>query len=154
TPAKKAVKKAAKKAAKKALAAPPKKATISTPAKGVTADHPSVRTVLAKPELLALTAVRRLGDEARTSTAWLRDTYPNATSDGLPRPATQRFVRRARNRGAAAGLTSPYALLPEAGGLAWLQARLVLHIAAAFGHDPTDPQRAAEILMLQRIHAT
>src|SRR5262249_53013125 len=67
--------------------------------------------------------------------------------------ATQRFIRQARVQGAASGLIGPYALLAEV-GLSWLQARLVLHLAAAYGHDPADPARAAELLVLQRVYGS
>jgi hypothetical protein len=101
-----------------------------------------------------LAAVEHLGPEARSYANWLRDTYPNATPDGLARLATRRFVRQARNRGAAAGMSGPLALLVEAGGLGWLHARLVLHLAAAYGLDPTSPARAAELLVLQQVHGS
>jgi hypothetical protein len=72
----------------------------------------------------------------------------------LARLATQRFLRLARNEGAVAGAAGPFTLLLEASGLAWLQARLVLHLAAAYGRDPADHVRAGELLVLQRVHPT
>ncbi len=48
----------------------------------------------------------------------------------------------------AAGAT---AILADLVALAWIQLRLVLHIAAAYGHDVTDPVRAKEILALAGI---
>jgi hypothetical protein len=104
------------------------------------------------PELLALAAVEHLGDEAGRYASWVRDTYPAATADGLARLATQRFLRLARNEGAAAGVAGPFTLLLEASGLVWLQARLVLHLAAAYGHDPSERARAGELLLLLRVH--
>src|SRR5262249_15462669 len=74
------------------------------------------------------------------------------TPDGLTRLATLRFVRQARNRGGVAGLAGTLAVLMQPAGLAWTQAKLVLHIAAAHGLDPTDPRRAAELLVLQGVH--
>jgi hypothetical protein len=105
------------------------------------------------PELLALTAVDRIGDEARAHLSWLRETYPTATPEALARLAAQRFVRDARAQGALAGLLGPVALFAESVGLALTHARLVLHVAAAYGADPTDPRRAAELLVLQGVHA-
>jgi hypothetical protein len=96
--------------------------------------------------------VARLGKDVRTHLAWLRDTYPGATPYGLARLATRRFVRQARNRGAVAGLAGSLAVLADPASLAWTQAKLVLHIAAAYGLDPTDPRRAAELLVLQGVH--
>jgi hypothetical protein len=103
-------------------------------------------------EILALAAVEHLGREADRYATWVRDTYPNTTPDSLARLATQRFLRLARNEGALAGAAGPFTLLLEASGLAWLQARLVLHVAAAYGRDPQDRARAGELLMLQRLH--
>lgn len=40
------------------------------------------------------------------------------------------------------------AILGDLVALAWIQLRLVLHIAAAYGHDITDPERTKEILAL------
>jgi hypothetical protein len=104
------------------------------------------------PELLALAAVDRLAPLVREQLAWLRNTYPDATADGLARLATVRGVRQARVRGAMAGLVGPLAVLAEAVGLAWLQARLLLDVSAAYGRDPAEPERAAELLALQRVH--
>jgi hypothetical protein len=38
------------------------------------------------------------------------------------------------------------------GVLAWTQARMVLHIAAAYGHDPAAGERATDLLVLQKVH--
>ncbi|EWM64595.1 hypothetical protein MCBG_01728 [Micromonospora sp. M42] len=40
----------------------------------------------------------------------------------------------------------------DVGVLAWTQARLVLHVAAAYGADPTHVDRATDLLVLQRVH--
>lgn len=104
------------------------------------------------PELLALAAVRTLGPEAESWVRRTRDDYPTASAHGLARLAVRRFVRLAAAGGAvasAAGLLVPFAT-PAV--LAWAQARLVLHLAAAFGKDPTAVDRAVELLVLTRIH--
>jgi uncharacterized protein (DUF697 family) len=106
------------------------------------------------PETLALAAVDHLGAGARQRVAWYRFTYPDANGDALSRAITHEFVRRARRQGFAAGLVGPAGLVVEAAGVAWLQAKLVLHLAAAYGHDPEDRRRAAELLVLQRVHGT
>jgi hypothetical protein len=106
------------------------------------------------PELLAATAVRTFGPRARAWAVQTRATYPAATPDGLARLATQRYVRIAGATGvvsAVAGLFGPFA---ELAALGWSQAGLVLHLAAAYGHDPTDPQRAVDLLVLTRVHPT
>jgi uncharacterized protein (DUF697 family) len=66
--------------------------------------------------------------------------------------ATARWVRQARVRGAVAGLVGSLGVLADSAGLAWLQARLVLDVAAAYGRDPAEPERAAELLTLMRVH--
>jgi hypothetical protein len=103
-------------------------------------------------ELLALAAVEHIGPHVRTHLTWLRDTYPTAATGGLVRIATSRLVRQARTQGAVAGLLGPLAVLAETGALLWTQTRLVLDIAAAYGRDPAEPERAVELLVLLRVH--
>ncbi|NJC69120.1 EcsC family protein [Planosporangium thailandense] len=103
-------------------------------------------------ELLALAAVEHLGPQSRTHLAWLRDTYPTATINGLARIAASQGVRQARTQGAVAGLLGPVAVLAQTAALLWTQARMALDIAAAYGRDPADPERAVELLMLQGVH--
>jgi hypothetical protein len=113
-------------------------------------------TIKANPgyasELLALAAVEHIGPQVRAHLGWLRDRYPTAVTAGLVRVATSRLVRQARTQGAVAGLLGPLAVLAGTGALLWTQARLVLDIAAAYGRDPADPERAAELLTLLRVH--
>jgi len=37
-------------------------------------------------------------------------------------------------------------------GLAWIQTRLVFYVAAAYGYDPRDPMRPAELLVLMELY--
>jgi len=104
------------------------------------------------PEHLALEAVRRLGPEARDWTARTRAAYPQAGPDALAELAAKRFVTRARISGAASGAVGLPGAILDVGVLAWTQARMVLHIAAAYGFDPTHPDRATELLVLQHVH--
>ncbi|MFF3868026.1 hypothetical protein [Micromonospora sp. NPDC001898] len=110
-------------------------------------DHPGFA-----PELLALAAVRALGPGARDWAASLRDVYPDATPDGLARLATRRFVRLAAAGGATAALAGLFAPVAELAAVLWTQSGLVLHLAAAYGLDPADPERAVELLVLTRVH--
>ncbi|MCX4469372.1 hypothetical protein OOK41_03410 [Micromonospora sp. NBC_01655] len=110
-------------------------------------DHPGFA-----PELLALAAVRALGPAAHDWAVSLRDTYPDATPDGLARLATRRFVRLATAGGATAALAGLFAPVAELAAVLWTQAGLVLHLAAAYGRDPADPERAVELLVLTRVH--
>src|SRR5262249_28947661 len=92
------------------------------------------------PELLAEAAVERFGDPVDRYVHWLRETYPEATPDGLARLATERLTRRF-GYAALAGPVGAVALVP-------VQALLVLHIAAAYGRDPRDPERVPELRKL------
>jgi hypothetical protein len=38
--------------------------------------------------------------------------------------------------------------VPDLVALAWIQSRLVFYVAAAYGYDPHDPMRPAELLVL------
>ncbi|MFY1689092.1 hypothetical protein [Plantactinospora sp. WMMB782] len=110
-------------------------------------DHPGYA-----PELLALAAVRSLGPEARSWAAWVRAAYPNATHQGLVRLATRRYVRLAAAGGALSTTTGLLAPFTELATVIWAQAGLVLHLAAAHDLDPTRPDRAADLLVLLRVH--
>jgi hypothetical protein len=173
-PAKKIAKKAAPKAvalkkpatapaAAAAAAAPtapsapaPAPAEPPTPAPRVETPAPLWPAIKANPgyaaELLALATVEHIGPQVRAHLTWLRDTYPSAATGGLVRVAASRLVRQARTQGAVAGLLGPLAVLAETGALLWTQTRLVLDIAAAYGRDPADPERAVELLVLLRVH--
>ena len=104
------------------------------------------------PEHLALEAIRRLGPEARDWAARARAEQPEITSDELAHLAIKRFTNLARLSGAVSGATGLPGAVVDVGVLAWTQARMVLHIAAAYGLDPTAPERAADLLVLQRVH--
>ncbi len=108
--------------------------------------------VLARPEyaaeVLALAAVRRLGPPIAREAEWLRATYPHAGAAALARYVQRRQVRRAGYAallGTAAGLVAPAARLAA---VLYCQGQLILGTAAAFGLDPTDPDRAAELLTI------
>jgi uncharacterized protein (DUF697 family) len=53
---------------------------------------------------------------------------------------------------ATAAASGPLAPVAELVVLTWTHAELVLHIAAAHGHDPTDRARAVDLLTLLRLH--
>jgi hypothetical protein len=99
------------------------------------------------PELLARAAVEWFGPEADRYTRWVRSTYPTASDDRIAQAAARRFTAQAR-RGVLARVVAREA--GEAATLTLLQVRMVLHIAAAYRHDPTAPERAAELLNLLR----
>jgi hypothetical protein len=104
------------------------------------------------PELLALAAVQTIGPRARDWAARVRESYPKAGDKAVARLATRQFTRFGSAGslfGAVAGSYAPIALL---GTAAVTHAELVLHLAAAYGSDPTHPDRAADLLVLTRVH--
>ena len=64
--------------------------------------------------------------------------------------AKRRHATLARFEGAATGVGGIVTLVPDLARLAWIQSRLVFFIAAAYGYDPHDPMRPAELLVLMR----
>jgi hypothetical protein len=110
-------------------------------------DHPEQL-----PELLAVSAVDVLGPGAADWASRLRESYPGASADGLARLATRRYVRLAGAGGAASAAAGLFAPLAGLATLIWTRAGLVLHLAAAYGLDPADPERAVDLLVLTEIH--
>ncbi len=104
------------------------------------------------PEHLALEAVRRLGPEARRWADRSRAEQPGITADALAQAAVKRFTNHARLSGAVSGATGLPGAVVDVGVLAWTQSRMVLHMAAAYGVDPAHPDRATDLLVLQRVH--
>lgn len=104
------------------------------------------------PEHLAREAVRRLGPEAKAWVERIRAQRPGITADRMAELAARRFINRARISGAASGAAGLPGAVLDVGVLAWTQARMVLHIAACYGHDPAHPDRAIDLLVLQRVH--
>ncbi|WP_146169254.1 hypothetical protein [Actinoplanes italicus] len=100
------------------------------------------------PEILAGTAVRTLGPKARDWAKGARATYPTASTEALGRLAVQHFVRSAGVRGGFGALAGPYTPIALATATVITHAELVLHLAAVYGLDPTDPQRADDLLKL------
>jgi hypothetical protein len=104
------------------------------------------------PELLAIAAVQIIGPRAGEWARRTREAYPTASNAGLARLATMQFTRFGSLSsifGAVAGSYAPVALL---GAAAVTNAQLILHIAAAYGLDPTDEARAIDLLVLTGVH--
>ncbi|TDB71465.1 hypothetical protein E1182_25050 [Micromonospora sp. KC721] len=145
--------------ARTAIPAPQRPAVADEQASGRTPgwDLAEIRTRLVDhpgfaPELLALAAVEGIGPRAREWARELRETYPDADPDGLARLATRRFVRVAGTGGAVSTLAGLLAPAAELAAVLWSQAALVLHLAAAYGRDPADAERAVELLALIQVH--
>ena len=72
----------------------------------------------------------------------------------LARIAYRKHVRLARLEGAALGLGGIFTAAPDVVALIWIQSRMVFYVAAAYGHDPRDPIRPAELLNIQGLYDT
>lgn len=103
-------------------------------------------------ELLALAAVTELGPQARDWVAEMRAAYPAATPEGLAHLATNQHLRLSAAAALAGLATGLVGGAVEAAGVAWVQARLALRLAAVYGRDPADPERAVDLLVLIRVH--
>jgi hypothetical protein len=76
------------------------------------------------------------------------------TPERLAKLAYRKHVRLARLEGGALGLGGAFTAAPDLVALLWIQSRMVFYIAAAYGHDPLDPMRPAELLTLQGVYET
>jgi hypothetical protein len=72
----------------------------------------------------------------------------------LAQMARRRHINLASVEGAATGVGGFITVVPDLVGLAWIQSRLVFFVAAAYGFDPRDPMRPAELLVLNGLYAT
>jgi hypothetical protein len=103
------------------------------------------------PEHLALAAAQRHGAAAE---AWAAERQGRYAVGGhqLALMAKQRHATLARVGGAATGVGGFVTFLPDLVALAWIQSRLVFFVAAAYGFDPRDPMRPAELLVLRDLY--
>ncbi|MFT4034528.1 MAG: EcsC family protein, partial [Patulibacter sp.] len=103
-------------------------------------------------ETIALRAVEVHGAAAN---AWLRDgsTLPY-TPDQLAKVAVRRSTNLARLEGATLGFGGFLTVGPDLAALVYLLTREVVFVAAAYGHDPTHPDRAAELLVVTQVYDT
>ncbi len=103
------------------------------------------------PEHIALAAAEKHGPAAD---AWAAEKRRRFAHDGrdLAEMAKRRHATLARFEGAATGVGGIITLVPDMVGLAWIQTRLVFFVAAAYGYDPRDPMRPAELLVLMELY--
>jgi hypothetical protein len=99
------------------------------------------------PEHIALAASRTFAPQARRWADDKRARFDVRPAD-LARMAKTRHATMARFEGAATGIGGVVTMVPDMAALAWIQSRLVFYIAAAYGYDPHDPMRPAELLVL------
>ncbi len=100
------------------------------------------------PETLALAAAEH---HAPAAAAWAqsrRARYAHGPAE-LAVMAKRRHATLARFGGAATGVGGILTVLPDLVAAAWIQSRMVFFIAAAYGYDPHDRMRPAELLVLQ-----
>ena len=101
------------------------------------------------PELLALAAADRHGPAAAE---WVAGHGGRGQGAKLARKAKRAHARYARFGGAATGIGGWMTVLPDLAAVAWIQSREVFFIAAAYGYDPRDPMRPAELLVLWQLY--
>jgi hypothetical protein len=106
------------------------------------------------PELLALAAVEIFGPRANAWATRTRESYPTASNQALARLATRQFTRFGSLGSIFGAIVGSYPPITLLGTAAITHAELALHLAAAYGVDPTDPARAAELLVITRVHPT
>ncbi len=106
---------------------------------------------LRAPEHIALAASER---HAPVAAAWAerrRRVYGNDPAT-LAQMARRRHATLASVEGAATGVGGIVTMIPDLVGLAWIQSRLIFFIAAAYGYDPHDPMRPAELLVINGLY--
>ena len=103
------------------------------------------------PEHLALAAAERHAPAAAAWAAEKRGRY-SAGGGELAQMAKKRHATLARFGGAATGVGGFITVIPDLIALNWIQSRLVFYVAAAYGYDPHDRMRPAELLVLQDLY--
>jgi len=104
------------------------------------------------PEHIALAAARTFAPQAER---WAADKRSRFAVDPpeLAKMAKKRHATLARFEGAATGVGGIVTMVPDLVALAWIQSRLVFYVAAAYGYDPRDPMRPAELLVLRDFYS-
>ena len=103
------------------------------------------------PEHVALAAAEYHAPAAAEWAERKRATFSHSGAE-LAAMAKKRHAALARFGGAAFGVGGIVTVIPDLAALAWVQSRLVFFVAAAYGFDPRDPMRPAELLVLQGLY--
>jgi hypothetical protein len=103
------------------------------------------------PEHIALAAAEVHGPSAARWVSSRHERRPRAAA-AHARDAVRRHVHLSRAAGAATGLGGWTTMALDLASVAWIQSRMVFHVAAAYGWDPRDPMRPAELLVLQGVY--
>jgi hypothetical protein len=103
------------------------------------------------PEHVALAAAEW---HAPAAAQWADDKRRRFAYDErrLAEMAKRRHATLARFEGAATGVGGVFTMIPDLAALAWIQTRLVFFVAAAYGYDPHDRMRPAELLVLMSLY--
>jgi len=101
------------------------------------------------PEHIALAAGEAHGPAAA---AWFQRAGRPPGHD-LARDAVRQHVRWSRVTGGATGIGGFTTIAADVASLAWIQSRMVFFVAAAYGWDPLDRMRPAELLVLQGVYS-
>ena len=99
------------------------------------------------PELIALAASEKHGP---TAAAWAAG--QKGSPDKIARKAKRIHARYVRATGAATGIGGIVTMVPDMAAAVWIQSRMVFFVAAAYGYDPTDRMRPAELLVLYGLY--
>jgi EcsC family protein len=97
------------------------------------------------PEHIALAGAERFGPQAAR---WVQFAGVGQSPKRLARTAMLKHVRKSRLEGAVLGVGGFTTAAADLVALGWIQSRMVFFIAAAYGYDPRDPMRPAELLAL------
>lgn len=101
------------------------------------------------PEYIALAASEKHGPAARD---WLAQQGAKPSPDKLAKRAKRSHARYARVSGGITGIGGVLTMLPDMAAAIWIQSRMVFFIAGAYGYDPLDPMRPAELLTLYELY--
>lgn len=99
------------------------------------------------PEYIALAAAER---HAPAAAAWAAG--QRGSPDKIAKRAKRTHARYARGSGAVMGIGGVITMLPDMVAAVWIQSRMVFFVAAAYGYDPTDRMRPAELLVLYGLY--
>ena len=99
------------------------------------------------PETIALAAAERHGPAAAE---WMKSHRHRGAR--AAKAAKRMHARLARVEGAATGIGGWTTVLPDLALAGWIQSRMVFYIAAAYGFDPLDRMRPAELMVLWELY--
>lgn len=115
-----------------------------------------IRDLRAEPSYAFETIARAAVDVHGPAAAkWVAEKQKVGYSpDQLARSAVKANANLARVEGAVLGIGGFITAVPDMAVFAWILARDVIFVSAAYGYDPTDPRRAAEVLVVTGVYDT